>query len=144
MSRHRVAALVLCPTYGNPLGHCMPDEKKRRLAALLERVGIPLVEDDVYGDVSFSARRPPPVQGFRHRRQRAALLVVLEDARAGASRRLGGAGPPPSRGRAPQVQLDAGGADARRSSRSPASSRRAATTAPATAAAAPAPTWSRA
>jgi DNA-binding transcriptional MocR family regulator len=62
MRRHRVAACVLCPTYGNPLGHCMPDEKKKRLAALLERAGVPLVEDDVYGDLSFDHRRPPPVK----------------------------------------------------------------------------------
>jgi DNA-binding transcriptional MocR family regulator len=64
MLRHRVAACVLCPTYGNPLGQCMPDEKKKRLAALLERAGVPLVEDDVYGDLSFDARRPPPVKAF--------------------------------------------------------------------------------
>ena len=64
MRRHRVAACVLCPTYGNPLGHCMPDEKKKRLAALLERAGVPLVEDDVYGDlivrVSAARRRSRP------------------------------------------------------------------------------------
>ena len=64
MRRHRVAACVLCPTYGNPLGHCMPDEKKKRLAALLERADVPLVEDDVYGDLSFEPRRPPPVKAF--------------------------------------------------------------------------------
>jgi DNA-binding transcriptional MocR family regulator len=64
MRRHRVAACVLCPTFGNPLGHCMPDEKKKRFVALLERAGVPLVEDDVYGDLSFDARRPPPVKAF--------------------------------------------------------------------------------
>ncbi len=64
MRRHRVAACVLCPTYGNPLGHCMPDGKKKQLAALLERAGVPLVEDDVYGDLTFESRRPPPVKAF--------------------------------------------------------------------------------
>jgi DNA-binding transcriptional MocR family regulator len=64
MRRHRVAACVLCPTYGNPLGHLMPAEKKARLAELLERVGVPLVEDDVYGDLAFDSRRPPPVKAF--------------------------------------------------------------------------------
>ena len=42
----------------------MPDEKKERLADLLERAGVPLVEDDVYGDLAFDARRPPPVKAF--------------------------------------------------------------------------------
>jgi DNA-binding transcriptional MocR family regulator len=64
LRRHRVAACVLCPTFGNPLGHCMPPEKRGRLAELLERTGVPLVEDDVYGDLAFETRRPPPVKSF--------------------------------------------------------------------------------
>jgi DNA-binding transcriptional MocR family regulator len=64
LRRHRVAACVLCPTYGNPLGHCMPVEKKKLLAELLESASVPLVEDDVYGDLTFDARRPPPVKAF--------------------------------------------------------------------------------
>ena len=42
----------------------MPDETKKRFVALLDRAGVPLVEDDVYGDLSFDARRPPPVKAF--------------------------------------------------------------------------------
>jgi DNA-binding transcriptional MocR family regulator len=42
----------------------MPDEKKKRLAAQLERAAVPLVEDDVYGDLSFDQRRPPPVKAY--------------------------------------------------------------------------------
>jgi DNA-binding transcriptional MocR family regulator len=64
LRRHRVAACVLCPTFANPLGHCMPTEKKGRLVDLLERHGVPLVEDDVYGDLTFDAHRPPPVKAF--------------------------------------------------------------------------------
>jgi len=64
MRRHRLAACVLCPTFGNPLGHSMPVEKRAKLAELLERLGVPLVEDDVYGDIAFDAQRPPPVKAF--------------------------------------------------------------------------------
>ena len=111
MRRHRVAACVLCPTYGNPLGHCMPDEKKKRLATLLERAGVPLVEDDVYGDLTFEHASSATGQGLRQRRQHPPVLFVLEDARARPARRLGGARPLPPRGREAQVQLDVGGAD---------------------------------
>lgn len=58
LQRQRVAACVLIPSFNNPLGHCMPDEKRRRLLALLMERGIPLIEDDVYGDLYFEETRP--------------------------------------------------------------------------------------
>lgn len=53
-----VRACVVVPNYSNPLGYCMPDERKRDLVALLSRHGIPLIEDDVYGDLGFGTHRP--------------------------------------------------------------------------------------
>ncbi len=53
-----IKACLLIPNYNNPLGSCMPDERKQALAALLEQHDIPLVEDDVYGDLGFAAKRP--------------------------------------------------------------------------------------
>lgn len=62
--RERVAACVFSPSFGNPLGHCMPDAARRRLVAELTRRGIPLIEDDVYGELPFAARRPRAVKSF--------------------------------------------------------------------------------
>mgnify|MGYP006278909349 CR=1 FL=1 len=59
-----VAACVLSPTYGNPLGHCMPDAAKRRLVDLLSAREIPLIEDDVYGELSFEGSRPRAAKSF--------------------------------------------------------------------------------
>ena len=59
-----VAACVLSPNYGNPLGHCMPDTHKRELLALLARQDVPLIEDDVYGELSFDATRPRAAKAF--------------------------------------------------------------------------------
>lgn len=53
-----VKACILVPNYSNPLGYCMPDERKKQLVALLARHRIPLIEDDVYGDLGFTQRRP--------------------------------------------------------------------------------------
>src|SRR2546429_7025770 len=36
----------------------------RSLVALLERAGIPLIEDDVYGDLAGDGQRPPACKAF--------------------------------------------------------------------------------
>ena len=59
-----VDACLFIPNANNPLGHVMPDENKRRLAALLAQHDVPLIEDDVYGDLCFSAERPWPVKAY--------------------------------------------------------------------------------
>ena len=53
-----VAAVMVMPNFGNPLGHCASDERKQALVALCEARQVPLIEDDVYGDLSFEAPRP--------------------------------------------------------------------------------------
>jgi len=42
----------------------MPDERKKALVALLEKHGIPLVEDDVYGDLGFGLKRPSAIKSW--------------------------------------------------------------------------------
>lgn len=59
-----VQACLLVPNANNPLGCIMPDENKKRLAGLLTEYGIPLVEDDVYGDLCFTPERPWPVKAY--------------------------------------------------------------------------------
>jgi DNA-binding transcriptional MocR family regulator len=54
-------------TFQNPLGSLMPEGKKRELVALLARHDIPLVEDDVYGDLHHGQHRPPPAKAFDRR-----------------------------------------------------------------------------
>lgn len=64
LKRHPVKACWLMPNFQNPLGSLMPDEKKQALARLLAEHEVPLIEDDVYGELYFGARRPPPVKAF--------------------------------------------------------------------------------
>lgn len=53
-----VKACIVVPNFNNPLGYLMPDGRKQELVALLSQSGIPLIEDDVYGDLGFGLRRP--------------------------------------------------------------------------------------
>ena len=63
-----VKACVLVPNYSNPIGYLMPEQGKRDLLALLERFKVPLIEDDVYGDLGHGAI-PAPAGGEGVRRQ---------------------------------------------------------------------------
>ncbi|MDP3421192.1 MAG: PLP-dependent aminotransferase family protein [Thiobacillus sp.] len=58
LERWPVKACVVVPNFSNPLGFLMPDANKRALVILLGKHGIPLIEDDVYGDLGFDHRRP--------------------------------------------------------------------------------------
>ncbi|HVL45320.1 MAG TPA: PLP-dependent aminotransferase family protein, partial [Acidovorax sp.] len=59
-----IKACWLMPSFQNPLGSLMPEGKKRELVALLARHGVPLIEDDVYGELHFGPQLPPPAKAF--------------------------------------------------------------------------------
>jgi DNA-binding transcriptional MocR family regulator len=59
-----VDACLLIPNANNPLGCIMPDDNKRRLAELLALHDVPLIEDDIYGDLCFTTERPWPVKAY--------------------------------------------------------------------------------
>lgn len=62
--KHQPKACWLMTNFQNPLGSLMPDEKKRELVALLTRHEVPLIEDDVYGELYFGSKRPTPAKAF--------------------------------------------------------------------------------
>ncbi len=53
--------------FSNPTGACMSDTAKRRLMDLLELHDVPLIEDDVYGDLAFDGHRPKAMKAFDRR-----------------------------------------------------------------------------
>lgn len=67
LERWPVKACVVVPNFSNPLGFLMPDAKKRALVNLLGQHGIPLIEDDIYGDLGFGPRRPSTCMGLAPR-----------------------------------------------------------------------------
>lgn len=64
LEHHRVAACLSIPTFSNPTGSLMPEERKRELVALCEAKGVPLIEDDVHGDLPFFRPRPRSLKSF--------------------------------------------------------------------------------
>ena len=64
IDRHGVRAVLAVPTFSNPLGSCMPDEARSRLVQIVSRRGIPLIEDDVYGELAFGTARPRAAKSF--------------------------------------------------------------------------------
>jgi DNA-binding transcriptional MocR family regulator len=67
LGRHRIKACLAIPNFSNPLGAAMPDEAKERLVGMLARREIPLIEDDIYGDLHFGDARPRPAKAFDRR-----------------------------------------------------------------------------
>jgi len=59
-----VKAILVMPSFQNPLGTCMSDEKKERLYRLLSEYDVPAIEDDIYGDLHFEGRRPKPLKAW--------------------------------------------------------------------------------
>lgn len=57
------ACLFVC-NFNNPMGSCMPDEKKKKLVGLLAKHDIPLIEDDIYGELYFGKTRPRTCKTF--------------------------------------------------------------------------------
>ncbi len=60
----RVKACLFVPNYQNPLGCVMPDANKKELVELLAEREIPLIEDDIYGDLGFAGERPKVCKAF--------------------------------------------------------------------------------
>jgi DNA-binding transcriptional MocR family regulator len=52
------------PSFQNPLGALMPVARKQALVQLLARHDVPLIEDDVYGELYTGTQRPPPAKAF--------------------------------------------------------------------------------
>lgn len=57
---------VCCFTanFSNPLGSLIPDQDKIELVKLLAKSNIPLIEDDLYGNLFFGTIRPKPCKVF--------------------------------------------------------------------------------
>jgi DNA-binding transcriptional MocR family regulator len=64
LQAHPVKACWFMPNFQNPLGSLMPDPAKQALVALLAAHQVPLIEDDVYGELYFGLNRPPPAKAY--------------------------------------------------------------------------------
>ncbi|PRH12189.1 aminotransferase-like domain-containing protein [Burkholderia multivorans] len=67
LDRHDVRACWFMTNFQNPTGVTLSIEKKRALVELLAARDVPLIEDDVYGELHFGPDYPLPARAFdRH------------------------------------------------------------------------------
>jgi DNA-binding transcriptional MocR family regulator len=59
-----IRAAVLIPSFSNPSGALMPASARQLLARACAERGVPIIEDDVYGDLAFDGTRPEPLKAF--------------------------------------------------------------------------------
>jgi DNA-binding transcriptional MocR family regulator len=56
--QHKIKLIMVNPSFQNPTGKVMSYNRRKALIALSLRYQIPIVEDDVFGDLAFSRREP--------------------------------------------------------------------------------------
>jgi DNA-binding transcriptional MocR family regulator len=64
LTKHAIKVCLFSSSVYNPLGCVTDDEFRRQLVELLEKHNVPLIEDDVYGELVFEGQRQKPAQFF--------------------------------------------------------------------------------
>jgi DNA-binding transcriptional MocR family regulator len=64
IKRFDIKACLFVPNFNNPMGSCMPEENKKRLVDMLAKKEIPLIEDDIYGELYFGKNRPRTCKSY--------------------------------------------------------------------------------
>lgn len=64
VEKHPVKACVMIPNFNNPLGFMMPEEEKKAIVSYLADREIPIIEDDIYGELYFTPSRPMPLKFY--------------------------------------------------------------------------------
>jgi 2-aminoadipate transaminase len=60
----RPAFLYAIPDAHNPLGVSIAEDKRQRLAEIAAAYGLPIIEDDPYGFLTYDGRSLPPIRAF--------------------------------------------------------------------------------
>lgn len=62
--KYQIKACLFVTNFNNPLGCLMPEETKKDLVYLLERLKVPLIENDIYGELYFGKTRPKACKSY--------------------------------------------------------------------------------
>lgn len=58
ITNRKIKMLILNPNYQNPTGKTMPLERRREILKICQKFQVPIVEDDVFGDLNFGEKVP--------------------------------------------------------------------------------------
>ena len=59
-----IKACVLVSNFNNPDGASIPTENKKEIAAFANEIGLPIIEDDLYGELFFENNRPDTIKAY--------------------------------------------------------------------------------
>jgi 2-aminoadipate transaminase len=75
--REKPKLLYTVPTFHNPTGRTLPEERRRALAQVAARLGLWIVEDDPYGELRYRGEPLPPVAALPGAEDRTIALSTL-------------------------------------------------------------------
>lgn len=64
VKQDNIKACILVPNFHNPLGFEMPMDKKKALVKLMAVNDIPIIEDNIHGELYFGRTRPPTLKSL--------------------------------------------------------------------------------
>lgn len=67
IDRNSISCVLVVSNFDNPLGTSLTDESKQKLVEILAQEDIPLIEDDIYGDLGFKDDRPTVAKAWDHK-----------------------------------------------------------------------------
>ena len=63
-SSHRIKFLYAIPTFQNPTGRTLTLERRKKLVEICSRYGVPVVEDDPYGELRYEGEPLPTLKSL--------------------------------------------------------------------------------
>ncbi len=58
IDKNDIKAIAIISNFNNPMGNTMSDDGKKALVKIIQKHNIPLIEDDIYGDIYYDESRP--------------------------------------------------------------------------------------
>lgn len=62
--RWQVSVLIISPCYSTPTGSCINDNDKQSILALCINFDVAIIEDDIYGELTFGLSRPRTLHSY--------------------------------------------------------------------------------
>lgn len=64
LDKKLIDVCMFMPSFNNPLGSLMPRKSRQNMVAMLAQAKVPLIEDDIYGDLGYGNSRLPAAKSF--------------------------------------------------------------------------------
>ncbi len=64
IKKHKPKFVYTIPTFQNPTGRTMSEERRKRMVEVCEKYGVLILEDDPYCDLRYSGEPVPPIKSF--------------------------------------------------------------------------------